>query len=73
MTAWVPDTVVSESPSPETATDEALLVLQTTVAAAGSVPVVGVTVREPVTSAAGATVTVAVAVAGPSGPWATIV
>ncbi len=71
-TVWMPEAAALESPGPATATELASLVLQVTVADAGSVPVAGEIAIEPATVGAAETVTVAVCVAGPLGPWATI-
>jgi hypothetical protein len=62
-----------DSPGPETVTKLASLVVHVTVADAGSVPVAGEIEIEPATVGADVTVTVAVCVAGPFGPWAMIV
>ena len=73
VTVCEPAVAVLLRPGPETATEEALLVLHVRVVEPGARPVVGLAEIAPATVAAADTASVAVCVAGPFGPWAVIV
>jgi hypothetical protein len=71
---WLPLAVVLLRPGPLTETEVALALVQEIVVVPGAMVLVGLAPIEPVTFGADAlTVTVAVCVAGPFGPWAVMV